>query len=139
MSIKYDTNHSVPMPTIMWDNEGFWEGIKRGELVFQKCGQCGTWLHPPRPACPKCRSFEKEWVRSSGKGIVYSFVTYLEPPDPAFKAPFSVVLVELEEGVRLISNMVNAAPEEITIGMPVEVVFDEVTEELTLPKFKKAG
>lgn len=139
MSIQYDTDHQVPEPIVMWDNMGFWEGINKHELVFQKCKQCGTWIHPPRPTCPSCRSFEREWARSSGKGTVYSWVTYLESPHPAFKAPFSVVLVELEEGLKLISNMVDVAPEEISIGMPVEVVFDEITEGLTLPKFRKAG
>ncbi len=139
MSMQYDTEHPVPMPPILWDNMGFWEGSNRHELVFQKCKECGTWLHPPRPVCPKCRSFEKEWVRSSGKGTVHSLITYLESPHPAFKAPYSVVLVEMEEGVRLISNMVDAKPEDISIGMPVEVVFDDVAEELTLPKFRKVG
>lgn len=139
MSIQYNTDHQVPAPIVMWDNMGFWEGINKHELVFQRCKQCGTWLHPPRPACPSCRSFEREWTRSSGKGTVYSWVTYLESPHPAFKAPFSVVLVELEEGVRLISNMVDVAPEEISIGMPVEVVFEDITEELTLPKFRKVS
>ena len=139
MSMQYDTQHPVPMPPILWENTGFWEGIKRHELVFQRCRDCGAWLHPPRPACPKCRSLEKEWAPSSGKGTVYSFVTYLESPSPSFKAPYSVVLVELEEGVRLVSNMVDIKPEEIYIGMPVEVIFDDIAEELTLPKFRKVG
>ena len=139
MSIHYDAAHPVPMPPILWDNMGFWEGVNRRELVFQKCKQCGTWLHPPRPACPACHSFEKEWVPSSGKGTVYSLVTYLESPHPSFKAPYSVVLVEMEEGVRIVSNMVDVAPGDISIGMPVEVVFDEVAEGLVLPKFRKVG
>ena len=78
-------------------------------------------------------------MKCSGKGTVYSWVTYRESPHPAFRAPYSVVLVEMEEGVRLVSNMVDARPEEISIGMPVEVVFDDVAEGLTLPKFRKAG
>jgi uncharacterized OB-fold protein len=80
-----------------------------------------------------------EWAPSEGIGTIYSWVTYRESPHPAFKAPYSVVLVELKEGVRLISNMVDTAPEEISIGMPVEVVFDEVAEGVTLPRFKRAG
>lgn len=139
MSMVYDSEYPVPMPPILWDNMGFWEGIKRHELVFQRCKECGTWLHPPRPVCPKCRSLEKEWAHSTGKGTVYSWVTYLESPHPSFKAPYSVVLVEMEEGVRLVSNMVDIRPQEISIGMPVEVVFDDIAEGLTLPKFRKAG
>ncbi|MEE9401320.1 MAG: Zn-ribbon domain-containing OB-fold protein [Dehalococcoidia bacterium] len=139
MSMVYDSEYPVPMPPILWDNMGFWEGIKRHELVFQRCKECGTWLHPPRPVCPKCRSLEKEWAHSTGKGTVYSWVTYLESAHPSFKAPYSVVLVEMEEGVRLVSNMVDIRPQEISIGMPVEVVFDDIAEGLTLPKFRKAG
>jgi len=139
MSMVYDTEHPVPIPPIIWDNMGYWEGINRHELVFQRCKECGTWRHPPRPVCPKCRSFEKEWAPSTGKGAVYSWVTYQESPHPGFKAPYSVALVEMEEGVRLVSNMVDIKPEEISIGMPVEVVFEDIAEGLTLPKFRKVG
>jgi uncharacterized OB-fold protein len=139
MSMVYDTEHPVPMPPIIWDNMGYWEGINRHELVFQRCKECGTWRHPPRPVCPKCRSFEKDWAPSTGKGTVYSCVTYQESPHPGFKAPYSVVLVEMEEGVRLVSNMVDIKSEEISIGMPVEVVFEDIAEGLTLPKFRKVG
>jgi uncharacterized OB-fold protein len=139
MSMVYDTEHPVPMPPIIWDNMGYWEGINRHELVFQRCKECGAWRHPPRPVCPKCRSFEKDWAPSTGKGTVYSCVTYQESPHPGFKAPYSVVLVEMEEGVRLVSNMVDIKSEEISIGMPVEVVFEDIAEGLTLPKFRKVG
>jgi hypothetical protein len=139
MSMVYDTEHPVPIPPIIWDNMGYWEGINRHELVFQRCKECGTWRHPPRPVCPKCRSFEKEWAPSTGKGTVYSWVTYQESPHPGFKAPYSVVLLEMEEGVRLVSNMVDIKPEEVSIGMPVEVVFEDIAEGLTLPKFRKVG
>jgi len=139
MSMVYDTEHPVPIPPIIWDNMGYWEGINRHELVFQRCKECGAWRHPPRPVCPKCRSFEKEWAPSTGKGTVYSWVTYQESPHPGFKAPYSVVLVEMEEGVRLVSNMVDIKPEDVSIGMPVEVVFEDIAEGLTLPKFRKVG
>ncbi len=139
MSIEYDREHPIPVPTLHPDNEGFWQGVKRQELVLQQCKECGNWLHPPRPMCPKCRSLETEWVPSAGKGTIYSWVVYQEAPHPGFKAPYAVVLVELEEGVRLISNLVDVTPEEVSIGMPVEVVFDQVTEEVVLPKFRKAG
>jgi len=139
MSVQYNKEHPLPTPPMIWENMGFWEGTKEHKLVFQRCRECGTWVHPPRPACSKCRSFEKEWAPSNGKGTVYSWVTYLESPDPAFEAPYSVVLVEMDEGGRLISNMVDTRPEEISIGMPVEVVFDNIADDLTLPKFRKVG
>lgn len=139
MSVKYDPEHPVPAPPLVWENTGFWEGVKGRQLLFQRCKECGTWVHPPGPSCPKCRSFEKEWAPSSGKGAVHSWVTYHESPHPAFKAPYSVVLVEMQEGVRLVSNMVDAGPDDISIGMEVEVIFDDVIEGLTLPKFRKVG
>lgn len=67
MSVAYDKEHPIPMPPILWDNMGFWEGVKRHELVFQKCKQCGTWLHPPRPVCPKCRSLKKNGLLLRGE------------------------------------------------------------------------
>lgn len=137
MSIEYDSGHDVPRPQAAWENLGFWEGVKRHELVFQKCKDCGMWVHPPRPTCPRCRSLEREWAPSSGRGKVYSRVTYRESVHPAFKAPYCVILVELEEGVRLISNIVDAEPDEVEIGMPVQVVFEDLAEDLTLAKFKK--
>lgn len=139
MSMEYDKEHPIPAPTLHPDNEEYWQGVKRQELVLQRCKECGNWLHPPRPMCPECRSLETEWVPSAGRGTIHSWVTYRNSPHPGFKAPYSVVLVELEEGVRVVSNLVDVTPEEVSIGMPVEVVFDQVTEEVVLPKFRKAG
>ena len=139
MSVQYDKEHPIPAPTVHPDNEQFWEGVQRQELVLQRCKECGKWLHPPRPMCPKCRSLETEWIPSTGKGTIHSWVVYRESPHPGLKVPYAVVLVELEEGVRLVSNLVDVQLEAVTIGMPVEVVFDRVNGEIVLPKFRKAG
>ncbi|MBE0479513.1 MAG: Zn-ribbon domain-containing OB-fold protein [Dehalococcoidia bacterium] len=130
---------SVPAPPLIWENTGFWEAVKLHQLVFQRCKNCGKWLHPPRPSCPSCRSLEKEWALSAGRGKVHSWVTYRESPHPAFRAPYSVVLVDLEEGVRLVSNIVDAHPDEISIGMPVEITFEDIAGDLTLPRFRKVA
>ena len=124
-------------PLIHSDNAGFWEGAKRHQLVLQRCKACGMWRHPPRPMCPHCQSLEVEWAPSSGKGTVYSWVVYRGAPHPAFTAPYAVVLVELEEGIRFVANMVETSPEEVYIGMPMEAVFDDIAEDLTLPRFRK--
>ena len=137
MTVEYDKDNPISVPIRYIDYEGYWKGIDNKKLMLQKCADCGAWCHLPQPLCPQCHSFEKESVPVSGKGIVYSWVTYHESPHPSFKAPYSVVLVELEEGPRIISNMVDVPPDEIEIGMKVEVVFDALSEELTLPKFKK--
>ncbi|MFW9842923.1 MAG: Zn-ribbon domain-containing OB-fold protein [Candidatus Thorarchaeota archaeon] len=137
MSTQYDAQAPAPVPVNAFDNRGFWEGVQKRQLVFERCGDCGTWVHPPRPMCPRCHSLKMEWSPSTGRGSVYSWVTYRVSPHPALEAPYAVVLVELEEGVRLISNLVGVDPDRIEIGMPVEVVFDEIAEGQYLPRFRK--
>ena len=119
--------------------EGFWEAVKRRELVFQRCNECGTWLHPPRPMCYKCKTTDLKWEKSSGKGKIYSWVTFTREVNPLYSVPFEVVLVEMEdeEGVRILSNMLDADHDELYIDMPVEVDFIDVPPEFVLPIFKK--
>jgi len=125
-----------PRPATNEDTAFFWEGAARGELLIQRCASCGTLRHPPRPACPSCRSLEWDTQRAGGRGTVHSYVVHHHPPVPGFEPPYVVVLVELEEGTRLVSNLVDADPSEVSIGMPVEVEFVRVDDELTLPLFK---
>lgn len=139
MSVEYDKKNLIPGPTIQPDNKPFWEGIERQELIFQKCGDCGALRHPPQPVCSKCRSLNVAWEPSSGKGKIHSMVTYHESPHPGLKAPYSVVLIEMEDGVNMVSNMVDIQPKDIKIGMQVEVVFDNITDDLSLPKFRKVN
>ena len=119
--------------------EGFWEAVKRRELVFQRCTKCSEWLHPPRPLCHKCKTSNLEWVKSSGKGKIYSWVTFTREVNPLYAVPFEVVLVEMddEKGVRMIANMADCNSDEIYIGMPVEVDFFEVGTGHLLPIFRK--
>jgi uncharacterized OB-fold protein len=106
------------------DSAFFWEGLLAGELRIQRCGGCGALRHPPRPMCPSCRSTEHDYVVSSGRGTVYSFVVHHKPPVPGRDHPFAVVLVELEEGTRIVGNVVDVDPADVKIGMDVEVVFE---------------
>ncbi len=89
--------------------------------------------------CPNCGSWNAEWAKVSGRGKVYTYIVAVQPFHPAFSGdvPYAVAIVELEEGVRMVSNIMDCGPDDIYIGMPVEVVYDDVTEEVTLPKFKK--
>ena len=114
---------TIPIPVTHTDNVGFWHGVKNHQLVLQRCKDCGTFRHPPRPMCPKCNSVKHEWVPSSGKGKVYSYVIYRQSPHPGFKAPYAVALIELDEGVRLVSSLTGIEPEKVYIGMPVQVTF----------------
>ena len=133
------TNYNKPLPRITSLTKEFWEGCKRHELLIQRCKDCGTYHHYPRSMCPDCGSWNAEWAKVSGRGKVYTYIVAVQPFHPAFSGdvPYAVAIVELEEGVRMVSNIMDCGPDDIYIGMPVEVVYDDVAEEVTLPKFKK--
>jgi uncharacterized OB-fold protein len=128
-----------PLPRRRGFGAEFYNFCKQHELRFQRCKGCGTWRHVPRDMCAKCGSPEWEWAKSSGKGKVFSWTTVTQPMMPAFAdaVPYSPVIIELDEGVRMVSWLVGVAPDEIRIGLPVEVIFEDVTPEVTLPKFRK--
>ena len=138
-------NYQKILPKISEETKEFWEGCKKHELRIQRCKKCGTYRFPPRPMCYRCNSMDVEWAKVSGKGNIYAFTVVhsagAESPLPGFESeyPYAVVLVELPNagGVRILSNMVDCELSEIRIGMPVEVVFEPVSEEITLPKFKR--
>lgn len=133
------TPHPALWGVLYRSSTPFWEAVEAHELKLQRCAGCHRWLVPPRPMCPGCQSMESEWVAVSGHGTVYSWVTYAESPHPGFESPHTVVLVELDEGPRLVSNVVGIGAGDLAIGMPVQVVYDDVTDELTLFKFERAA
>jgi uncharacterized OB-fold protein len=139
MVMEYIPGIPLLRPRVDLDNQGFWEAAKQHKLVFQKCKDCGLLVHRPRPMCPRCNSMEKEWFPSTGEGVVYSWVNfvYANAAYPGIKVPYTVVVVEMAEGVRIISNLYDVKPEEVYVGMPVEVVFDDIADDLTLPKFRR--
>jgi uncharacterized OB-fold protein len=124
-----------PRPSLTQDNRFFFEGTKEGKLLIQRCSNCGTLRHPPRPACPNCRSFDWDTVDSSGRGTIYSYVVNHHPKVPAFDYPLVVALVELEEGTRLVANVSGIDPTAVRIGTPVQARFETFDDELTLPVF----
>jgi len=127
-----------PLPKPDKDSEVYWDAARRHELVLQQCRACERFRFYPRLVCPHCLSDQFEWRRASGRGVVYSFTVIHRPPFPAFRdhVPYVLALIDLEEGVRMMSNVVGCEPSEVRIGLPVEVTFADVTEEVTLPKFK---
>lgn len=127
-----------PIPRIDELSRHYWEAAKQHELVLQKCQDCGHYRYPPGETCPFCLSDGLKWVKASGRGTVYTWTVFHQVYHPAFEKdiPYAVVTVELEEGPRLLTNMVDCEVGAINIGMPVEVVFDDITEEITLPKFR---
>ena len=127
-----------PRPRVTLDGRFFREGLEQGRLLIQRCASCGELRHPPGPMCPKCHSLEWKVLEASGRGTVYSYVVAHHPPIPPFEYPNLVVLVELEEGTRLVSNLVGVGREEVAIGMPVVCEIVEVEEGFKLPQFRPA-
>ncbi|OBH17618.1 Zn-ribbon domain-containing OB-fold protein [Mycobacterium sp. E3247] len=125
-------------PAITKDTEFFWNGLRDNTLLIQRCGGCGRLRHPPRPMCPHCRSLDWDTVESSGRGTVYSYVMPHEPKFPFFEYPYVVALVELEEGVRLVSNLTGIDPADVRTGMPVEVYYQGFDNDLVLHQFRPA-
>jgi uncharacterized OB-fold protein len=129
---------SRPRPVINRDNAGFWEGVAENRLLIQRCGGCGTLRFPWLPGCGRCGSPDWDTVGASGSGSVFSYVVMHHPPFPAFDPPFAVGLVELTEGVRIVSNVVGVPHDKVRIGMPVELEFTCVDGEFELPVFRAA-
>jgi uncharacterized OB-fold protein len=129
-----------PLPRVDEESRGWWEALARHELYVQRCRACGTTRFYPRAVCPSCLSAETHWVRASGRGAVYSFTVTHQNQSPGFREelPYVLAVVELEEGVRLMTNVVGCPAEQVRIGMPVTVVFDDVTPEVTLARFRPA-
>lgn len=127
-----------PVPRVTPALEPFFRAAREGRLVMPRCTGCGTRRFPPREICSRCLSRDSEWAPSSGRGTIVTFNVMHQVYHPGFagEVPYAVVLVELDDGGRLVSNVLDCPVERITIGMPVEVVFDAVSDEVTLPKFR---
>lgn len=123
-----------PKPGVSRDTKFFWDGIAKGELRIQKC-ECGALHHPPMVRCPKCGAYDLGWIVASGRGKVYSHVEPVHPRIPSFDYPLIVGLIELEEGTRLLSNVIDVEDEYVDVGMDVELVIQEMNG-VELPVFR---
>ncbi|MCG2634881.1 MAG: Zn-ribbon domain-containing OB-fold protein [Gammaproteobacteria bacterium] len=132
---------SKPLPNPTPDSQPYWDSLKAHRMSLQKCTACSSFIHYPRSRCPECGADAFEWVPVSGRGTVYTYTIARMPTHPAFgkDAPYTIAIVELEEGVRVTSNVIDCAPEAVKVGMPVEVVYEDVNDEITLAKFKPAA
>ncbi len=135
------TEYKKPLPTPSEISQPFWDAAKEHRLTFQRCRLCGTHVFYPRQACPGPDCFgigTLDWVQSSGKGWVYSFTISYQPAHPAFadEVPYVLAIIDLDEGWRLNTNIVGIDPQDVKIGMRVEVTWDDVTPEFSLPKFR---
>ena len=127
-----------PIPAVTPELAPFFAAAREHRLVVQRCTACGALRFPARAVCSQCLSQDAEWMPVSGKGRVFSVVIMHQAIDPGFAAevPYAVVMVELDEGVRMMSNVVDVAPHDIEVGQPLEVVFERLSDEVTLPKFR---
>jgi uncharacterized OB-fold protein/acyl dehydratase len=126
-------------PAVGPDNAFFWDGVQAGELRIQRCAECGELRHPPGPMCPRCHATKRDHVTAAGRGVVHSYVVHHHPPVPGLRPPYVVALVELEEGVRMVGNLLGCPPGDAYVGMPVELEFQRMDDELTLPQWRPAG
>ncbi len=130
---------SRPIPEIDAQLAPFFAAAKERRLVVQRCAQCGAYRFPPRELCSGCLSTASTWVEVAGRGEIFSYNVMHQVYHPAFAAevPYAVVVVKLAEGPKMISNLVDCPVDEIRIGMPVEVVFEPLSDTVTLPKFRR--
>jgi uncharacterized OB-fold protein len=129
-----------PRPSPTPETQHFWEGTRAGELLLQRCRVCARPYFPPRPFCPRCASRDVEIFRASGRATLYSYVIH-ERPVPGFAPPYAIAVVALEEGPRMMTNLIDVAqtPEALVLDMPLEVVFERLDDEISLPLFRPAG
>ena len=130
--------HMKPAPMPDHVTAEFWEAAKQGRLLIQRCGDCGRLQFFPQSQCRTCLSEHVEWVEASGKGRIYSYTVVHRPPSLTFEddVPYTVALVELKEGVRMMSTIIEIEPEHVRVDMPVEAVFDDISPTISLPKFR---
>ena len=139
----------MPVPAVSAETVGWWEAAARRSLVVQRCARCATTRHPPGPLCPRCRSTAAEWFELPGTGTVFTFTVVHQAFLPALaeRLPYVVAAVDLDgiernaedEGARFVSNLVEIDPADVTIGMPVSVVWEEMGPELVVPRFRPAA
>ncbi|MBT6277274.1 MAG: Zn-ribbon domain-containing OB-fold protein [Chromatiales bacterium] len=133
-------NSGRPLPVPTPETQHFWDGTKEGELRLQRCDDCEHNYFPPRPFCPACGSRSVSVFAASGKGTLYSYIIN-HLPTPGFEPPFAVAVVELAEGPRMMSNILECeqTPEALQLDMALEVSFEAVSDDITLPQFKPTG
>jgi uncharacterized OB-fold protein len=131
----------MPRPQIEALTRPFWEAARAGRLVIQRCTACGTFRHLPHAMCSSCQSSAHEWVESAGRGTVftYTIVTHSVHPATASRVPYNAVVVQLDDcgGVLVPGNVVDCAPGDVRVGLPVEVVFERIDDEISMPRFAR--
>lgn len=137
MSEVPSPDRPLPRPTAL--SQPFWDACREERLLVQRCTKCGSHIFIPQPLCTECQRRELSWVESSGRGTLYSWTEIHRPQQPAFTdIPYTAAIVELEEGWFMLSNLIECSPDDRRIGMPLEVSFQRMSDEITLPMFRPA-
>jgi uncharacterized OB-fold protein len=138
---KEKKRYAKPLPHIDEEMRPWWEAAQRHELYIQKCRDCGDLRFHPRALCTNCMSARTEWLRCSGRGKIYTFTVTYQNGSSGFRdsLPYVLAWVELEEGVKMLTNIVDCPPDQVKIDQRVEAVFDDVTPDVTLVKFRPLG
>lgn len=128
-----------PLPAMTGLTKEYYDWCGRGELRFQRCRQCGSFRHVPREVCAECSSFEWDWVASAGRGTVYTWTVVVRALHPDFgdSTPYAPVVVQMDEGVRIVSQVLDCPPDQLRVGMPVQVGFVAGDQGITLPYFRR--
>jgi uncharacterized OB-fold protein len=131
-------NRSKPLPVVTEENRPFWEGCQQGKLLLQFCEQCQRYQFYPRLYCMQCGAENPRWVEASGRGVIYSYTIIRQNRSPEFvnDTPYNVAIVQLEEGPRMLSDIVDVGPSDLRVDLPVSVVFDRVSDTISLPRFR---
>ena len=133
-------DYQKPLPRPSEQSRAFWQACREDHFILQRCSRCHSFWFPPSPLCPECLSEDWAWEQASGRGSIFSYVVMHRVYHPGFASdvPYLLAVVELEEGPRFLSNIVGCENKDPRVGLPVEVVFDAVTSEVTLPKWRLA-
>jgi uncharacterized protein len=132
-------NKPIPVPSA--ESQAYWDGLRDRKLLMPRCDACGKYWFPPSLLCPHCNATNWTWTSTSGRGRIFSYVVYHRIYHPGFadEVPYAVAVIELDEGPRMVSNVIGIAPDKLACDLRVQVVYQPITDTITLPKFKPAA
>jgi uncharacterized protein len=134
---------SMPLPAASIDTIGWWQAAVEHRLVIQRCDNCGRFRHPPGPVCPHCRNWAASFIDQPGTGTIYTLTRVHQPFLPELALPYVIAVIDLDgleaDTIRLVTNIVDADPDEVAIGARVEVVWEDMGPDLSLPRARLTG
>ncbi len=136
MTLLLPQTPAIPHPTPSVVSQPYWDGCRRGELLFQRCRDCLGITHTPALVCAHCSSPDLSWERSTGRGVIYSWTTVWRPQTPEFSVPYAPIIVDMDEGWQVLSNLIGCEHDQVAVGRRVEVQFHPLSDQISLPYFR---